>query len=72
VADTAASGVAVVMSSSDLPELLRTCHRLVVMARGRIAGIVEAASASEQSVMALATAATDQRSGDHPLGRATQ
>jgi ABC-type sugar transport system ATPase subunit len=72
VADAAASGVAVVMSSSDLPELLRTCHRLVVMARGRIAGIVEAASASEQSVMALATAATDQRSGDHPLGRATQ
>jgi ribose transport system ATP-binding protein len=43
------------MSSSDLPELLRTCDRIIVMAHGRVAGTVDAETATEDSVMALAT-----------------
>jgi ribose transport system ATP-binding protein len=49
------AGTAIVMSSSDLPELLRCCDRIVVMLRGRIAGTLSAAEATEESVMALAT-----------------
>ena len=51
----AADGTAVVISSSDLPELLRTCDRIVVMAQGRVTGELDAATATENDVMALAT-----------------
>jgi ABC-type sugar transport system ATPase subunit len=51
----AAGGAGVVISSSDLPELLRTCDRIVVMAQGRIAGSVAAGDATEEGLMALAT-----------------
>lgn len=48
---------AIVMASSDLPELLRVCDRIAVMAGGRLAGTVEAASTTEADVMSLATGA---------------
>ncbi|MPL84718.1 Xylose import ATP-binding protein XylG [bioreactor metagenome] len=40
VADLAAQGKAVVVISSELPELIGLCHRIMVVASGRIAGIV--------------------------------
>jgi len=43
------------MASSDLPELLRSCDRIVVMAQGRLAGVVDAGRTDERTVMALAT-----------------
>jgi ABC-type sugar transport system ATPase subunit len=55
LAGVAATGAAVLVSSSDLPELLRLCDRIVVMAQGRIVGSVLAADATEEGVMALAT-----------------
>lgn len=55
IADAAAAGSAVVMASSDLPELLRACDRIIVLAQGRLAGIVDAATTDERTVMALAT-----------------
>lgn len=55
LAEAAAAGSAILMSSSDLPELLRTCDRIVVMAQGEVVGESPAASATEDQIMALAT-----------------
>ncbi|MCO5991815.1 sugar ABC transporter ATP-binding protein [Actinoallomurus rhizosphaericola] len=49
-----ATGHAVLMISSDLPEVLGMSDRLLVMARGRLAGELSAAEATQDSVMALA------------------
>jgi len=50
----AAAGRALVVFSSDLPELLRLAHRIVVMRSRRHAGEVAGREMSEESVMALA------------------
>ena len=52
---SARQGAAILMSSSDLPELLRACDRIVVMAHGHVVASVDGASATEDGVMALAT-----------------
>jgi ABC-type sugar transport system ATPase subunit len=51
----AAGGAGVLISSSDLPELLRTCDRIVVMTQGHVAGSLSADDATEEGLMALAT-----------------
>ena len=50
----AASGKAVMMTSSELPELLRCCDRVMVMKEGRLAGIVDARQTTQEEIMALA------------------
>jgi rhamnose transport system ATP-binding protein len=50
----AAEGVAVLVISSELPELLALCDRIAVMAQGRIAGEVPGTAATEESLLALA------------------
>ncbi len=50
-------GVAILVSSSDLPELLTVSDRIAVMAAGRVVGVIPAAEATEEKVMALATGA---------------
>ncbi|WP_433529452.1 sugar ABC transporter ATP-binding protein [Micromonospora sp. CA-263727] len=50
-------GVAILVSSSDLPELLTVSDRIAVMAAGRLVGVIPAAEATEEKVMALATGA---------------
>jgi len=49
-----ASGRGVLMVSSDLPEVLGMCDRVLVMARGRIVGELTHAEATQDAVMALA------------------
>jgi ribose transport system ATP-binding protein len=56
IADLAAQGLAVVLVSSDLDEVLGLSHRVLVMARGRNQGILEGASATRHAVMERATA----------------
>lgn len=48
-------GVAIVCSSSDLPELLTVSDRIAVMCQGSVAGTLDAADATEENIMALAT-----------------
>ena len=55
--DLAARGAAVVMISSELPELIGMADRLVVMHDGRVAGeIADARTATQERIMELAVA----------------
>lgn len=51
-------GLAILCSSSDLPELLTLTDRIAVMSEGRLVSTVETADATEESIMTLATGAT--------------
>jgi ribose transport system ATP-binding protein len=51
----AAQGKSIIMISSDLPEVLRMAHRIVVMSQGRVTGVLDATEADQESVMELAT-----------------
>jgi len=53
----AGEGAAVLMASSELEELLGLADRIVVMHRGRIAGELARAEATEEKIMHLATGA---------------
>ena len=52
----ASEGAAVLVVSSELPEVLQVSDRIAVMARGRVAGVVGAEGATEESLLALAFA----------------
>jgi ribose transport system ATP-binding protein len=56
IAGLARAGMAVVVVSSDLEEVLGLSHRVMVLSRGRQMGILEAAAATNVAVMELATA----------------
>jgi len=47
-------GCAIVMISSELPEVLGVSDRIVVMRQGRISGELARSAATEQSVLSLA------------------
>ena len=47
----AAGGMGIVVSSSDMLELLGLCDRILVMREGRVAAELPAESASEESLM---------------------
>jgi inositol transport system ATP-binding protein len=51
----ARQGKAVVMVSSELPELIMLCDRIYVMARGRMAGMLKREEFSQEAIMSYAT-----------------
>ena len=51
----AEQGKAIVVISSELPEVLRLSHRILVMAEGRITGELDGRTATQESIMTLAT-----------------
>jgi len=53
--DMAARGVAVIMVSSELPEVLGMSDRIMVVHEGRISGVIDGAEADQAKVMTLAT-----------------
>ena len=57
VDELARQGVAVLMVSSELPEVLRLSDRILVMREGRLVGELSRAQASEERILALATGA---------------
>ena len=50
-----ADGHAIIMISSELPEILGMSDRILTMHEGKVAGITDRASATEESIMYLAT-----------------
>jgi ribose transport system ATP-binding protein len=58
--DLAAQGKAVMVISSELPEVLRLSHRIVVMSQGRVTGYLDNDEADQEKVMALATKNIDK------------
>jgi ribose transport system ATP-binding protein len=53
--ELAAGGKSIIMISSELPEILRMSHRIVVMSEGRITGTLDADEATQEQVMHFAT-----------------
>ncbi|GAB2879345.1 sugar ABC transporter ATP-binding protein [Streptomyces mayteni] len=51
----AAQGKSIIMISSELPEILRLSHRVVVMSEGRVTGVLDAAEATQENIMRYAT-----------------
>ncbi len=54
MSDLAAQGVAILMISSDLPEILGMSDRIAVMHGGTIVGVLDWAEATQQKILALA------------------
>ena len=54
ILDLANQGKTVLMVSSEMPELLGVCDRILVMSGGRLAGEVDARSATQEEIMRLA------------------
>ena len=57
----AGQGLAIVLVSSELPELLLLADRIVVMSEGRQTGVLDRAEASEEAIMQLAAPRTLHR-----------
>jgi ABC-type sugar transport system ATPase subunit len=57
IEELAASGKAVILVSSELPELLRLSDRILVLHEGRIAARYDASEATQERIMAAATEA---------------
>ncbi len=55
VSELAAKGLGVIWVSSELPELLANAHRILVLHEGRCLGILDAATATQEDIMRLAT-----------------
>ncbi|WP_304529380.1 ATP-binding cassette domain-containing protein [Chromobacterium sp. Panama] len=54
----AAAGAAIVMVSSELPEVMAMSDRILVIHEGRRAGLFEAGAATQEDIMAAAAGAT--------------
>ncbi len=54
IIDLANEGKTVLMVSSEMPELLGVCDRILVMSGGRLAGEVDARNTTQEEIMALA------------------
>jgi ABC-type sugar transport system ATPase subunit len=60
IREIAARGVAVLMISSELPEVLGISDRILVLREGRVAGVLPGPGTDERTVMALATGLEEQ------------
>jgi ribose transport system ATP-binding protein len=68
IAGLAEQGLAVIVISSEMQELIGLCHRVVVMRNGRVAGEVAQADLSENSIVYLATGVHEERAAEIAAG----
>lgn len=61
--ELASEGMGILMVSSELPEILAVCDRILVMRRGRISAEFEAGECSQEAIMSSAVPTTS-RQGD--------
>lgn len=55
ITELASNGKTVIMVSSEMPELLGVCDRILVMSGGRLAGEVDAKNTTQEEIMGLAS-----------------
>jgi rhamnose transport system ATP-binding protein len=66
ISELAASGLAIILISSDLPEVLAMSDRIIVLHEGRITAEIPRERATEERVMFAATGSTDADSAAGP------
>jgi rhamnose transport system ATP-binding protein len=54
IVELAEQGLAILLISSEMPEILGMCDRVAVMKGGSVAGVVERAAASQESLLGMA------------------
>ena len=52
--DLTATGLSIIFISSEMPELLGVCDRILVMSGGKLAGEVDAKNTTQEEIMSLA------------------
>ena len=60
MSELAAQGMAILMISSELPEILGMSDRILVMREGRLTGHFSRAEATQEKIMLAATQAVEQ------------
>ena len=55
IADLAKQGKAIIMISSEMPELIGMSDRIMVMCEGRVTGFVDSKTTTQEEIMSLAT-----------------
>ncbi len=63
--ELARSGIGIVVISSEMPELLGLCDRVLVVREGRIAGGLSGDDMTEEAVIRLASGISTARTADH-------
>jgi len=58
LAELTEKGMGILMASSELPELLGTCHRIVVLREGSVVGDFESSQTGEEEILEAATTRT--------------
>ena len=53
ITELSKQGIAILMISSDMPELLSMSHKIAVVARGKIAGVLSHEEATQDKVMKM-------------------
>jgi ribose transport system ATP-binding protein len=48
-------GKTIILISSELPEVVRLCHRVLVMCEGRLTGELSGSEITQENIMKLAT-----------------
>ncbi len=61
-------GMAIILISSELPEVLALANRIVIMHEGRVTGIMDRDDATEETVMAYATGLADDFAANKAAG----
>lgn len=54
IQDIAKQGKSIIMVSSEMPELLGVCNRILVMSNGRLAGEVNADETTQEEILTYA------------------
>jgi ribose transport system ATP-binding protein len=62
--ELAEQGKSIIMISSELPEVLRMSHRVVVMSEGRVTRVLTAAEVTQERIMHYATLRPDENADD--------
>ncbi len=70
IGDMTSNGTAVIMTSSELPELLALSDRMLVLHEGRLAGIVEGELMTEENVIRMAVTGAGKESLERTSPRA--